>query len=323
MQRPWDFKLLPCARVALAILGMAAALPAQVPDYFPLQEGNEWVYRVSGAFRAGTREPFVVMRVARIEERGGLQYALLEGEPRGPVWLRQDGQGNVWAHDPAGDRLWYAFGKPEREVYQTQLPYCCGRAVIESKKARWDGPAGRSDFGLEMRYPGVFQLGLDKEIFLPYIGLVERWENIGGPLVARMDLVHARIGGVTVISQPEVTFGLSIDRQVYPPGGKLRARMTLRNTGEPLELEFSSGQIYDLAIRDSAGKVVGQWSAGRSFILVLQRLRIEGGERNWVEEAPLSANGNPLPPGEYTAEAWLVTTGGIRYRASAGFAIQR
>lgn len=301
----------------------ASALCAQTPDYFPLEPGNEWVYRTSGAFRAGAREPFVVMRIARTEVRGGLPYALLEGEPRGPVWLRQDAQGTVWAYDPGGDRLWYAFGKPEGESYETRLPYCCGRAMIASKKARWDGPSGGSDFGLEMRYPGVFQLGLDKEVFLPYIGLVERWENIGGPLVARLELVYARVGGVTVLSRPEVSFSLSIDQQTYQPGGRLRARMTLRNTGEPLDVEFRSGQIYDLAIKDSTGRVQWQWSAGRQFLLVVQRLTLQGGERNWVEEAPLMTAEGPLPPGDYVAEAWLATSGGVKYRASAGFAIRR
>jgi hypothetical protein len=301
----------------------AAAAAAQTPDYFPLQVGNEWVYRVSGAFREGTRESYVVMRIARAEERGGRSYFVLDGEPHGRAWLRQDEQGNVWAYDADGERLWYAFGKREGETYETRLPYCCGRAAIASKNARWEGPSGSSNFALEMRYPGVFQLGLDKELFLPYIGLVERWENIGGPLVARLDLVYARIGGVTVIGRPEVSFGLSIDRPSYTPGSTLRARMTLRNTGEPLQLEFSSGQVYDLAIKDAAGKVVWKWSDGKQFTLAVQRLQILGGERNWVDDVALRPGGNPLPPGDYTLEAWLATTGAVSYKASTGFTIRQ
>lgn len=320
---------------ALAALAAVAATCgwSQQPDYFPLHVGNQWVYRTGGT-RGG--DP-LTLAITRTAEFGGQSYSLLDGWPRGPYWLRQDADGRVWNYDTTAQReqLWYAFQTPIGRVYEESLPWCCGRAEVVSRNAKYEGPIGEAGNALELRYPGVFQVGLDRELFLPYIGLLHRLENTGGPTVAFYDLVYARVGGVTVLAEKKVSFRLSLDRSVYvanlqPPVDprravpRMTARLTLRNTqSEPLTLDFPSSQIYDLAIRNEKGEGVYQWSSNLGFVQVLQTTEIGPGEKNWVITVPLAREaGRPLPPGKYTAEAWLTTVGERQYSAKTAFQIQ-
>lgn len=128
------------------------------------------------------------------------------------------------------------------------------------------------------------------------------------------------------MSQPEVTFSLSLDRAVYSPRlhvPVLTARLALRVTqAEPLELTFPSAQRFDLALKNERGETVYLWSEGRAFALLYGTERFGPGEKNWLVEVPLQTKeGNQFPPGKYTAEGWLTTEGSRRYAASVGFEI--
>jgi hypothetical protein len=195
---------------------------------------------------------------------------------------------------------------------------------------------GEFDRALEIDYPpsGCADAGITNEKYLAYIGLLQRtYSSIAGP--RPYDLIYARVGGVTVVSERELTFSLTLDRAVYtanlmPPVDpltsvpRMTARLTLRNTQEqPVRLTFPSGQIFDLAVRNAGGDVVLSWSANKVFPQVVTTIEVGPGEKNWVLEMQLAdANGRPLPEGRYTAEGWLATTGGKRYAATAGFEIR-
>ena len=99
---------------------------------------------------------------------------------------------------------WYAFGAAEGESYETSIDPCSRRATVESRTHRYEGPAGVFPWALRIVYPpGVcMDAGLTEEIFFPWTGLLRRTETtIAGPRT--YDLIYARTGGVTVISQPE------------------------------------------------------------------------------------------------------------------------
>jgi hypothetical protein len=140
--------------------------------------------------------------------------------------------------------------------------------------------------------------------------------SIAGPRT--VDLVYARLGGITVVAAPEVSFGASLDRAIYQAGDKMLVRLTLRNTQEQaLHLQFPSGQIYDAAITNEKGERVYVWSDGKGFTQVFQDLEIIG-EQNFLVDVPL----DKLAPGKYVLEAWLTTTRPGGWRASVPFDIR-
>jgi hypothetical protein len=166
---------------------------------------------------------------------------------------------------------------------------------------------------------------LESDAFVPSVGLVRRTSaTIAGPLV--LCLIYARVGETTVLSQPEVTFGLSLDRSVYSPHltvPELMVKITLRvRQGLPLELTFPSAQRFELTIRNADGKEVYRWSDGMAFAQMVGTERFGPAEKNWLVRVPLrSRDGNQFPPGKYTAASWLTSIGEPRYAASVGFEI--
>ena len=318
-------------RISIVSFALAWLMPAAHPDYFPLHVGNQWVYR-AGVTRT---DGILTLEITRTGQFAGRTYWLLHGLPQGDFWLRMDEEGNLWAYSPERNQeeLWYAFQKAEGEEYRTALPGSLSRAVIASRKAVYKGPIGEVDYALEIRYPGVFQVGIERELFLPYIGMVHRKQNVGGPATVSYDLIYSRTGGVTVVSAPEVSFSLTLDSAVYhanlmPPVDPQRAvptmtaRLTLRNTtGVPVELVWPSGQRYDFQIRNEKGEVVWRWSEGKAFILVFGTESFTG-ERNYTELIRLGdASGKPFPQGKYVLEGWLVTQPRT-YFAAAAFEIR-
>ena len=56
--------------------------------------------------------------------------------------------------------------------------------------------------------------GLNGEYYLPGVGLVHRaYLTIAGP--SSFDLIYARIGGRTYLSEPHISFSLALDRSLY------------------------------------------------------------------------------------------------------------
>jgi hypothetical protein len=322
----------------ISLLAASVAAFAAGPDYFPLFVGNVWVYR-----GAGTRADSILqLEITRAAVFNGKGYHLLHGLPEKDYWLRMDDNGALLELEagPEADldrpgipeRVWYAFYTPVGQEYATWLGgVCCGRAVVSSRNASYKGPIGEFNSALEVRYPGTFQVGIDRELFLPYVGMIYRSVATGGPSYATYDLIYARLGGVTVISGPELTCSLSLDHSIYtanlmPPLDPrtsvplMTARLTLRNTAEPVQLTFPSGQSYDFVIRNEKGETVYRWSDGKAFTMAIRTETFGPGEKNFMIQVRLgSADGKPFPQGKYVAEGWLTTMGTRVYTASAGF----
>ena len=307
----------------LAITGTLAY--AQQPDYFPLVQSNIWIYRCTGACGAAFT---VTVQVGPPQDFNGTTYSQLQGWFGKDYWVREDSNGMLWALDSSSnqERLWYAFQTPEGGSYTESIPSaCCGKATIPSRSAHYEGPVGIFDNALQIDYPGVFQLGIERERFLPYAGLVSRNEAAGGPSARTFDLIYARVYGVTVVSQPEISVSLSLDRAVYPgpsawfDTSTLSARFSIRNvTSDPLALTFPTGQIYDLEIRDDRGNVVFLWSKDRVFPQIVTTVQLQD-EKDYIITAPT----NNLAPGKYVAQAWLTVAGPARaYSASVAFQVK-
>ena len=294
------------------LLGAASAV-AQQPDYLPLQQGNVWIYRCAGNCAT------VTVEVGATQDFSGQTYHQVQGWFGNSYWLREDANGSVWSYDTAAQKesLWYAFQTPEGSTYDEAIPSgCCGRATIQSKSAHYDGPEGVFDYALEIDYAGVFQVGVYRELFLPYVGLVSRSQATGGPSMATYDLIYARIGGSLVATAPEISIGMALDHAVYKASdtATLNARLSIRNaTAEPEILTFPSGQLYDLEIRDAQGNVVYLWSRGKIFPQIVTTVAIQY-EKDYTISAPLAG----LAPGKYVVQTWLAVDGPSRaYSSSA------
>jgi hypothetical protein len=302
----------------VGLLAATIAVSCFGQDYFPLHVGNQWVYRQTGRI-AG--EPVVVHitegRQFRTRFFDGPYYVLLQGLPGGPAWLRQDENGVLYQFDPDTEQetVWARFRTAQGETYRTSINPCNGTARVESRNQTVKVPAGEYGGALAISYPGAncADAGLTEDVFLPWIGLVKRTSlTIAGPHT--LELAYARVGGVTVLGEPEVSFQLALDKPRYEAGQQVTARFTVRATqSEPLELIFPSGQRFDLVFRNERGDVVYRWSEGRAFTLALGTERIFG-ERNWVVQAPV-----PAEPGSYIAEGWLTTTPPRVFRSQIGF----
>ena len=294
------------------ILLFLAALGARA-EYYPLHVGNQWVYRSP----LGSH----VVEVERAEVIAGNEYGFVRGAIGGDVWLRMGEDGRLYAYDPETrtESLRAAFQTPAGGEYVTGGD-CGGRAVVEANDAEYDSPVGRIFRAFVVRYlaGNCADAGLDREVFAPWIGPVEiRAITIAGPRV--FELVYARLGGVTVVSAPEMSVSVTLDRHTYEPASTLAARFTVRHTQpEPLPVAFSSSQEFELVLLDEQGREVYRWSDGKAFLPVTREVELPPGEKNWTIDAPLGK----LPPGLYTAEAWLVTAPPGRYAATAGFAIR-
>jgi hypothetical protein len=301
-------------RFVLPLLAVAAF--GQDASYFPLDTGNQWIYRVAeGRIPAS---PWVV-EVTGTRTIGGNEYAVVTGF-RQPweLLLRWAGQSLVF-YDTASlrERPWADFSAPAGRGFPSNIDDCVQGATVAERGAKHKSPLGEHSGAVRLTYEVTCaDAGITEEVFLPGLGLSRRaYSTIGGPQV--FELVYARIGASAAFSEPGYSFFLTLNRAVYKPADDILARITLRNTAQqPLELVFPSGQDFDIAIRNEKGETVYQWSATRSFILAIRDLSFRG-ERNWVEPLRLS-----LEPGAYTATATLAVEG-RRFESAVPFRVDR
>jgi hypothetical protein len=276
----------------------------------------------------------VTVEVIRREPLDGQVYFLVRGFPEGDLWLRKDAEGTLLIHDPreSRERVWAVFGAPEGSSFPTEVSECNKLATLLSRSARFEGLLGSFPWALQIDYPPAqcADAGLEREIYLPWVGLLERTvTTIAGP--RRFELIYARLSGITFISEPSAGFAVSLNQRDFKPAAErwfdgppiLRVRVTLRNHFlPPFGLTFPSGQQFDLVILNAAGEVVYQWSDGKAFTEAIMEEQFGHGERNYVVETALvDRNGSPLPAGDYAVETWLTNSQGGEFRATTAFRI--
>lgn len=292
------------------------SLCAAGQDYFPLHEGNQWIWRAAGA----NSSEVVTAEISRKQVVDGREYAQITGFFGKTALLRMDANGTLLEYDAQSktEQVWAAFGTPEGGSYNTGMVECSPTATVRSRAVKYKGPVGEAQTGLEIAYPpaNCADAGLTSEIYLPYVGLAERNEtSFAGP--KKYELIYARIGGVTVLSDRELGFGMTLDRSVYQPSDTVRVRFTLRNTsGRPIQLNFPSSQNFDVSVKDSKGNIVYTWSSNKLFAQVYRTETITN-ERNWVAVL----DGLRLTAGQYTAEGWLATDPPKLYTSSVSFEV--
>jgi hypothetical protein len=313
-----------------------AVLTAQT--YLPLDAGNQWVYRSSGP---GTPVTFVVT-VEKTETIGGKTWSYITGLPGFlGLWLRNAEGDGIWMLDPdtKAEKRYVNVNGPVGQPFPTAVDPCNSESQVVTREGRYSGPVGEFNNALMVQYTygGCADAGLDSDIFLESVGVLRRSiQTIAGP--RHFDLVYARLGSSTVITGPEVSFTLALDKAIYvanlmPPIDPrqavptMAARISWRNsTGDAVPMEFPDGQTFEMVIWSSEGRPVWRWSDGKAFTQAFRSEKWGPGERNWVEAVLLAdpraagVSDRPLPEGRYLLEAYL-TTGGKLYSATAGFQI--
>jgi hypothetical protein len=291
------------------LLGVGGAFAqTAAPAFLPLAAGNRWVYQ-----NADGREKVVEVSLPGLV--GGKVYYWVKGFAQIPLWVRQSEDGNLYAYNEETERedvlLRWAPGQP----YRTDRLHACPlEAHTMDRRVKHRLPAGVKGAALQIQYRSAAcaDAGLEEDLYLENIGLVRRtFTTLAGPEV--YELHFARVGGITYTRQRAVSFSVAVDRctvERTPEEAIPALNATLRLTsppGERVSFRQPSSQQYDLVWKDPSGNTLWRWSEGRAFLPVVRDVAITG---DLVYEAlvPMRNNaGAPLPDGEYTLEAWLLT----------------
>ncbi len=269
-------------------------------QYFPLQVGNQWIYRVD---EGPVRELRVaeVLRAETVDEKEYFHYRGIVGDV---ARIRLTAENKLVQLNADGtESLWADFEAAEGMSYPTSFDSCTGRARVETREASVEILDRAWANGIRMSYGAAAcaDAGVSEDLYLPGLGLAQRtYQSFTGP--RRYKLTYARIGNASVVTSGEYSFRINLDQKTYATRAIINLRMTLENwTKEPLKLQFFSGQSFDFALRNEAGDTVYFWSANKLFIAETREITVTG-EKNWTVTEELD-----LKPGEYVLEAWLTT----------------
>jgi len=303
-----------CA-IAFGLAADCALVRGQTPDYFPLQVGNSWVYRLSGEQMA---QPDVkTITVDATETIGEREYFRVNffGQT---VYLRRNSDGAIYSVDreTATERLWLPLNAPVGTNFETSIANCTGTGSIVSRNEKVPVPAANVTDAVQIRFQTTCaDAGFSEQFYGPWNGLVRHVEtSIAGP--RRYDLVYSRTGPLN-LTGPEVAFTIALDAPRYKPGAPIAVRLALRSTQpEPIALYFPSGQSFDLQIFNDKGETVYTWSADKLFAAIVRDERFGPGEKTYGFTAAVQS----LPAGRYKARAFL-TTAPLLYAGETSFQI--
>ena len=298
----------------IPIGALLLAAPAASQNFFPLAEGNYWVYQDP----SGSHSDTVSVRGA--ETAGGRIYYTLEGYSDSPVLVRTTESGDLAAFDRKEGREHLLTRFRNQPVpYTTTLFGCLQTANAQTRRVPYSGVAGTFTSALEILYQPVHcrDFGIEQELYLENIGMVRRTvSTIAGPVT--FHLVAARVGRLSFSAQPGGEARLTLDRNRVRRSGtvndsSLTATLRVSLSGSPpLRLRFSSSQRMDLSIRNQDQEIVYSWSADKLFLAVQQDETLST-ELSYSVEALIPAT---VPDGEYQVEAWLTTRDGAQFAAS-------
>lgn len=266
-------------------------------NYFPLAQGNRWVYRDA----RGTTHAISVSLPLSVGD--GRIYFRVTGYTARPAWLRTTAtEVLMYDEETSEDIVVTRFSGRE---YPTAISGCDQIAIPQDRKVE----SGQFREALEIGYRHLVcaDAGFESELYAANVGLVQRTETtIAGPRT--WNLVSARIGNLNYDPGPYTSLNLTLDRTVIEreaPFDPVMFQATLRLASWPpreFRLRFPSSQRYDLVLRNATGAAVYQWSANRGFVAVTGEEQFFG-ERSWQIDAEIPS----IPDGTYTVEAWLTT----------------
>jgi len=283
-------------------------------QYFPLQVGNQWIYRVDEGPVKDLRIA-EILRAETIDEKEYVVYKGIQGETA-KIRLTAENKLVQWNADGT-ESLWADFNAAEGTSYATSFDNCTGRGTVESRTKSTEILDRAWENGIQVSYGATScaDAGVADDLYLPGLGLAQRtYQSFTGP--RRYKLTYARIGNASVVASGEYSFRINLSQKTYASQQIFNLRLTLENwTKEPLNLHFLSGQSFDFQIRDAQGNSVYFWSANKLFVAEVRDVPVTG-EKNWTVTEEMS-----LRPGEYVLEAWLTTDRTPVYKAQLPFTV--
>src|SRR5262249_7006961 len=111
----------------------------QTVDYFPLQEGNQWIYRATRL----RPEPWIIT-VGGTRKVNDVEYFQVSGFPGEWLLLRKDESGALVLYDAAGqgERVWAALQAPVGESFRTGIDNCTSSGRVRSRDGELRSPLG-------------------------------------------------------------------------------------------------------------------------------------------------------------------------------------
>jgi hypothetical protein len=291
---------------------LALTLPiASAADFLPLANGNSWTYRdasTGSTFEVQASTPYLI---------NGKMYHGLKGFTPQPVLARVNEYGNIvmWDQERELELLVTSFETQNVGQFEAHGRQCPASGKAQKDAVRYEGPAGRwSAAEVQFQPYGCADAGELSEQYVDNIGMVRRVVNtIAGPRT--FDLVQARIGRQLITAGETGQFNMSVQRA---PNGT-EWQVTLRVDTVPEvgpKVRFSSGQEFDLRLRDAQGNVVWTWSATRLFVAAEHSISIGGWKETTTVPIPVSRAVEALPR-SFTLEAWLTVAPGQPQFAAA------
>jgi hypothetical protein len=272
-------------------------------DFLPLANGNFWTYR-----DAVTGSTFEV-RVSTPYFLNGKVYHSLKGFSPQTILVRENEYGNIAMYDLEREQELLVTSFETSDVVGQFEAY--GRQCPASGKAQKDlveytGPAGRWN-ATEVKFQvyGCADAGELSELYVENVGMVRRVVNtFAGPRT--FDLVEAHIGKQVVNAGEIGRFTVS----ALPGADSASWQVTLKVDPTPssgFKVKFSSGQEYDLKLRDSDGTIVWTWSADKLFVAAEHTLHSIGG---WTAVVNVPHPITPADARAYVLEAYLTSAPG-------------
>jgi len=276
---------------------------AQTGNYFPLDIGNAWMYRLTASRLAETS--FRTITVEGRETLNGVDYSRVRYFER-VLHLRSNPDGSIVSLNPttSSEEPWLKPSEPVGTTFESHIHECTNTGRVEERGAEVVTPAGRFVDTAKISFRGnCADAGTTQQVYAAGVGAVIHEEtSFAGP--RRYDLIYFRAGSATG-GTAEQSFTIGLDALRHTVGNNMAVRLTLRSTlPDPIRLHFPSGQSFDLKIYNEAGDIVYTWSADKLFILVIRDEQFGPGERTYGFPVPLLN----LQPGRYKAQGYLTTS---------------
>lgn len=292
-------------------------------SYFPLEVGNQWVYKRTAL---GGSEHWRVTVDARLAEEGGPVRFALDGYlgSRRTVHSGMDGNVTELRLDGSGENFWYLLDSSVGKSWELRLDNlladspllrCVHRSelILASRTETVEVPAGSFRDVIRIDFTSFCSdAGIVSEWFAPGIGLVRRVESsFAGPIVS--ELVHAEVGDL-VLPVEAYSTSLSLEKGNYvnnfmAPGAPdaiatLQGIFVLRNdSSDPSEFTFAGCKSVSISVVNDRGQSLVTTRADDGGCCMCENLlRLVLAEDKLAMRISFelaTPDGKPLPDGRY------------------------
>lgn len=263
-------------------------------DLFPLQEGNNWIYR-----EPKTGGTFTVQVGPDVTVNDQTYHTLTGYVPRQVLARMDDSRRLVYFDPDSGQEAVLTYFAPLDGGTWWDAPLrICGEQAQAQRK--------RGTIAVTYRASTCADAGDLSEEYAENIGMTRRvTQSIAGP--RQYDLIHAKVGGTVIDTLPVARFSVTVDDQPNSPTITATLRLQTNSTA-PLQLQFATGQEYDLVLRSGDGNVLWKWSTSAVFIASLHQRTVIG-EWSTSVAVPRPVTTPEAGPLTYTLQAWITTIG--------------